>query len=189
MSGEVLNEIWKNLEDASRSRSPFNFLQFGTVGLDGSPQIRTVVLRACDVRSRSIAFVTDTRSPKVAEIRRDGRVGLLGYDPQSSVQLRLSGVAAIVANEVERLEVWQRLRPSTLKMFDAASAPSTVLGEGVHQVEKTTAGNDDATSYDRYALIKVVLDRLELLDLSTEPHDRFAFDWSGEAWRVKRLAP
>jgi pyridoxine/pyridoxamine 5'-phosphate oxidase len=188
MPDGILSEIWLILANASRNRSAFNFLQFGTVGLDGSPQMRTIVLRECNVEARSISFVTDIRSPKVAEIRKDARVGLLGYDHQSCVQLRLSGLAAIVTHEFERKEVWKRLRPSTLEMFNAASAPSTVLAEG-QPGEETITGTDEATSYDRYALIKVTIDRLEQLDLSSEPHRRFAFDCSEDSWQITRLAP
>jgi hypothetical protein len=34
--------------------------------------------------------VTDVRSPKIAEIRRDPRVSLVGYDPQAGIQIRLT---------------------------------------------------------------------------------------------------
>ena len=51
-----------------------------SLGLDGAPKVRTVVIRSLDETNGLIRFNTDLRSRKAAEIDADSRVTLLGYD-------------------------------------------------------------------------------------------------------------
>lgn len=189
MTTTLLQHAWSQLEAAARSRSPFNFLQLATIGLDGAPELRTVVLRRCDVRAGTLSFVTDLRSPKVAEIRRDPRVSLVGFDGAGSTQLRLSGTAAIVEDEAEKRSVWEALRNRTLVLFDAPLAPGTGLDEHGAALGGNATADASADPYDRFALVAVTLARIEWLDLSAEPHRRHAFVRLSEGWHGTRLAP
>ncbi|HCY02993.1 MAG TPA: flavin-binding protein, partial [Erythrobacter sp.] len=49
---------------------------------------RVMVLRAFDADSWLLRFHTDVRSPKVAVIETDSRIGVLAYDRQAKIQLR-----------------------------------------------------------------------------------------------------
>ncbi len=187
MTATLLAKIWDQLGAAAISRSPFNFFQLATVGLDGAPQLRTIVLRRCDATKGTLSFVTDMRSPKIREIRNDPRIALVGFDPAASVQLRLSGVAAITDDEAERLEMWQSLRERTLILFDAPHAPGTVLDGKGQTLQAGEPSNDEP--YQRFALVTVTLSRLEWLDLSSANHVRCAFDRDGANWHGAWLAP
>lgn len=187
MTATLLAKIWDQLGAAATSRSPFNFLQLATAGLDGAPQLRTIVLRRCDATNGTLSFVTDMRSPKIRELRNDPRVALVGFDPAATVQLRLSGVAAISDDETARLEMWQSLRERTLILFDAPHAPGTVLDDNGQPLQ---AGEpSDEEPYARFALVTVTLNRLEWLDLSSKNHVRCAFDRDGSTWHGAWLAP
>ncbi len=187
MTATLLAKIWDQLGAAATSRSPFNFLQLATAGLDGAPQLRTIVLRRCDTIGGTLSFVTDMRSPKIREIRNDPRIALVGFDPVASVQLRLSGEAAISDDEAERLEMWQSLRERTLILFDAPHTPGTILDDNGQPLQ---AGEpSDEEPYARFALVTVTLNRLEWLDLSSEHHVRCAFDREGANWAGTWLAP
>lgn len=187
MTAPLPAKIWDQLGAAATSRSPFNFLQLATVGLDSAPQLRTIVLRRCDAIGGTLSFVTDKRSPKIREIRNDPRVALVGFDPTGSVQLRLSGEAEISDDEAERLEVWQSLRERTLILFDAPHAPGTILDDNGQPLQAGEPLNEEP--YKRFALVTVRLNQLEWLDLSAEHHVRCAFDRDGATWRGARLAP
>lgn len=187
MTETLLAKIWDQLGAAATSRSPFNFLQLATAGLDGAPQLRTIVLRRCDASQGTLSFVTDMRSPKIQEIRNDPRVALVGFDPAASVQLRLSGDATISDDEAERLEMWQSLRERTLILFDAPHAPGTILDDNGQPLQAGEPSNEEP--YKRFALVTVRLNRLEWLDLSSEHHIRCAFDRDGATWRGAWLAP
>lgn len=187
MTATLLAKIWDQLGAAATSRSPFNFLQLATAGLDGAPQLRTIVLRRCDATNGTLSFITDMRSPKIREIRNDPRVSLVGFDPAASVQLRLSGVAAISDDEAEKLEMWQSLRERTLILFDAPHAPGTVLDDSGQPLQAGEPSNEEP--YARFALITVTLNRLEWLDLSSANHVRCAFERQGTTWHGAWLAP
>lgn len=183
----TIDKVWGLLNAAATSKSPFNFLQLATIGMDGSPQLRTIVLRGCDPVKCTVAFVTDIRSPKVKEIRRDPRVSLIGLDVAAMTQLRLSGSAMIVVDEAERQKMWTSLRNRTLVLFDAPLAPGTPIDDDGGVPAAAEAPSTEA--YERFALVSVAAERLDWLDLSSEPHQRFAFSSRGGAWERTRLSP
>ncbi len=67
-------------EGARDGRSPFRTPALATLGRDGAPQLRTVVLRGFDPAARSLSIHTDRRSAKVAELAADPRAALHVYD-------------------------------------------------------------------------------------------------------------
>ncbi len=181
--------VWDVLHAAATSRSPFNFLQLATIGLDGSPQLRTIVVRGFDRDEATISFVTDIRSPKVAEIMRDPRVSLVGFDGEKSVQLRLSGIASVVADDGARKSMWDRLRHRTLVLFDAPFTPGTPIdGEG-NPVAPIPDNDGSADPYERFAVLDVIINKAEWLDLATESHERRRFLRRGSGWDAVRLTP
>jgi pyridoxamine 5'-phosphate oxidase len=66
----TLEEAWSRLTGGVRDRrSPFHTPAIATIGLDGRPRMRTVVLRGADAGQGVLRFHTDLRGGKVAEIR------------------------------------------------------------------------------------------------------------------------
>ena len=77
---------------------------------------RVMVLRAFDADSWLLRFHTDVRSPKVAVIEADPRIGVLAYDRQAKIQLRLRGTGRI---ERERCGVHRKRRVEGVRSSDA----------------------------------------------------------------------
>lgn len=146
-------------------------------------------MRRCNVQEATLSFVTDLRSPKVQEIRNDPRVTLVGLDPTASVQLRLSGKAAVVVDDKERRTVWQSLRTGTLILFDAVHAPGTVTVENGRDAAIKDIPLPPTSAFDQFALVSIALSRLEWLDLSPPSHVRHAFEQRGDRWAEYRLTP
>ena len=188
MTIPAFEAVWQRLEEATKGRSPFNFMQLATLGMDGSPQVRTVVLRRSEPEGR-LSFITDVRSPKIAEIAKDARVALVGYDPATSVQIRLTGIATRNTDEVERQAVWEKLRGGTLALFGAALAPGTPLGERGMPLVREAEGGVAVDPYGHFALIDFAVTHLDWLDLATTPHIRAAYYRDGSTWIAQRLAP
>ena len=184
----ITERTWDELANAARSRSPFNFLQLATSGLDGSPQLRTVVLRRCDPKEGTITFITDTRSPKAIEIGRDPRVSLLGFDPARMIQLRLSGDAQLITDEQERHEIWAALPERTTALFKMPLAPGTAIDDDGDALHRAALDNPDV-AFARLAVIIVRLSRLEWLDVSGEDHLRWASELTAGGWKDVRLSP
>ena len=66
---EGLNAAWTLIEEGVRDRrSIFHLPTVASISVDGSPTIRTVVLRGVNVSERSLRFHTDRRSAKFLEL-------------------------------------------------------------------------------------------------------------------------
>src|SRR4051812_46596158 len=184
---EAVSPIWILLAHALEQRTPFTAMQLATVGEDGAAKLRTIILRRFDPAGATVAFITDGRAPKVREIRANPGVSLGGYDPASSLQLRLEGTPHIVADESERAEVWASLRPHTHGLFGTPFAPGMPLG--ARDEPPLPAGTSSGLPHEHFCLVRVSLARLELLDLSTEPHARTQFTRGNRGWIGARIAP
>jgi pyridoxamine 5'-phosphate oxidase len=59
----TLAEAWRLISrGVADRRSPFHHPVVATIGGDGAPQARTVILRACDPAAQRLRFHTDARS-------------------------------------------------------------------------------------------------------------------------------
>lgn len=186
--------IWKALATgAGPQRSPLTMWQVATNGIGeaaGMPQVRTVVLRDADEKSGAISFHTDARSVKVAELRADPRIALTGLDLDNLQQIRLEGRAQICADDAERRAIWNAARSHTLILYRTPFAPGTLLDapEAGHVREQ-----DSDDGFTNFCVIRVVLNKLEYLDISPDGHQRAVFrrrsDGNGDGWRGTWVAP
>ena len=189
MAMNVYQELWQSLGAATRSRSPFTMMQLATIGMDGAPKVRTVVIRQVDETQSTLSFVTDVRSPKIAEIRRDPRVSLVGYDPQGGIQIRLEGQAVILDRPEEKRPIWDICRPHTLALFQTPYAPGTEIASHHETGGAVEQHGGDEQAFRNFCVVAVKLARLELLDLSPEGHRRCSFQRRAETWVGTWVAP
>ena len=181
MKQALLHDVWLVLADAVKQRTPFTLMQLATVGEDGAPKIRTIVLRSFNEASTSLSFITDLRSPKANPC-----VSLAGFDNERVVQLRIDGRAEIIEDETRRRDFWNALRPHTHILFRSALPPGTVLAS---PNEMETDDSDPATAYARFCLVEIVISHVERLDLSSEPHRRCSFRQGLHGWEGRWIVP
>lgn len=184
-----LATVFARLEQAPADRSPLNFLQLATLGVDGAPQVRTIVMRGCSRGAGTVSFVTDIRSPKIAEIGKEPRVSLVGYDMATMVQIRMTGRAEIVADEGERRRMWTALKGRTLLLFDAPLSPGTPIDSAGKPLSPAAGDHAPTEPFERLALVSVSLSSLEWLDLSAEPHRRILYRRRGGEWTGSLISP
>ena len=97
-------------------------MTLATVGLDGSPQARTVVLRAFDRPAGSLHIYTDVRSAKVAELRASPHAAIHVCDGSVHLQLRLlADVAVLTGPDVAAL--WTRVPQGARTAYGSMPAP------------------------------------------------------------------
>ncbi|WP_321802711.1 pyridoxamine 5'-phosphate oxidase family protein [Burkholderia sp. BCC1993] len=190
---ETYDRLWSCLESGvSAQRSPFTMLQAATLGLDGAPKVRTIVLRQVSRADRLLSFNTDARSQKVAELRRDARIAIVANDLDSLVQIRAEGVASICDDEAQRRAVWQSSRPHTLLLYRAPLRPGTPI-ESPDEAHVTagatteTATTDDG--YRNFCLLHVTVTRIDWLELARSGHRRAVFDLNDEGYEGRWVAP
>ena len=107
MTNEVLNHILKIVHAC-----PFVYL--GTINLDKYPEIRHLMNTMNEkAESLYLHFLTGLYSPKVDQLRKNNKVCLYYYNPQTHHAVRLFGRMEFVENPVERAQYWD----DSYKMF------------------------------------------------------------------------
>jgi pyridoxamine 5'-phosphate oxidase len=137
-----------------------------------------------------VGFTADVRSHKVEELERDPRVALTGLDAVAGVQLRLEGIAQVVLTPSSRTAAWRRLKAHSHVLFQSAVPPGSVVAspeDGRSSPEAPVLSGLEPVQ--DFALIHVHLQRIEWLDVSSQPHLRCQFLRQEVGWLGQWLAP
>jgi pyridoxamine 5'-phosphate oxidase len=179
---ETMAEAWRLLSRAvSDRRSPLHTPGIATIGLEGGPRLRTVVLRACDPAARQLRFHTDARAAKVAELARDPRIALHGYDAGAKVQLRLEGVASLHAEDAIADAAWANSLAMSRACYSITPGPGTAIMQPDHY-SMPTESDVAAEGRKDFRAVIITVTRLEWLYLARQGHRRAVFDLvAGEA--------
>ena len=125
---QVHSRTWELLSEAAVDRlSPMHTPVVATIASDGSPRVRTVVLRKVDAAGRMLVFHTDTRSIKIEELRKDSRISLHTYDAPRRTQIRIEGVATIHTDDRFAQVQWDASQPMSRECYRIPVAPGTPM--------------------------------------------------------------
>ncbi len=180
---ETLAEAFRLLaRGVADRRSSFHTPTLATIAADGAPSLRTLVLRGFDAPSRTLRLHTDARSAKFAELERDPRAALHGYDAGAHIQLRLTGEATLHSGDAEADAAWARATPNSRLVYAQEAAPGTALTDPA-----LPPFTGDARVH--FATVALRFHSLEWLWLAASGHRRARFTWDGEArtgaeWRA-----
>jgi hypothetical protein len=176
-------------------RSFFHTPAFVTLGLDGFPSARTVVLRGFDSGSLVIVVHTDHRSRKVTELSADNRAAAMVYDQKMKVQVRLAGLCTVHHGDQIALRAWRRLPVSSRRVYLGA-APGAMSGDatsGLPASLETQAPSigDSEFGFANFAVIHMRLHTLDWLYLRARGNRRARLTWAegGDGETRTWLAP
>ncbi len=174
---DILRDCFERLARGKADRrSPFHTPTMATIGLDGRPRQRVVVLRGVDPAARTLRFHTDRRSDKAAELARDPRVALTGYDPGAKIQIRVEGTAALHTDDAVADAAWEGSRMASRACYATAPAPGTPLGAPeAFSLPETDA--DILAGRAHFCAVVVAVARIEWLYLKFDGHRRARFEW------------
>ena len=177
---EILKEAWKTLELAGVDHQ--SALHFPTLISQGDPypEGRVVVLR--QVASGKFRIYTDTRSPKVEELRNTSRTSLLFWDPGDRLQIRVKGTTTFLSEG------------ETAKLFSGFSVEQTSdygsdLPPGTPIPPKGTPKEEATPDQHYFCVLEVVAEKMDILQLQNQGHLRLQFEkgtdgsWAG-CWVV-----
>ena len=159
--------------------SALRWCNLGTIDHVSQPQVRTVILRAIDLKRREMLFYTDKRSPKCSEISHQPTITGHYHDPASKRQFRFFGTANLVLTGPIRDAHWHALKPYAKQDYATATAPSSA----------GTPTNLEELAADNFALIAFRYDALDWLSLSRTGHQRRRIVWSENGVRITELVP
>jgi hypothetical protein len=172
---EVLAEAFRLLaRGVADRRSAFRTPTVASVGPDGAPRLRTMVLRRFDPVARRLALHSDQRSAKLADIAGEPRLADHVYDSHAALQIRLSATAQIHAGDEVAHAAWAASAPSARVGYAISPAPGTAIPAPL------PAGTDAETGFCNFAVLALTFDTLEWLWLYHGGHRRARFTWAAD---------
>lgn len=173
---ETRTQVWALLtRGVADRRSSFHAPTVASLGLDGRPRARVVILRGCDVASATLRFNTDRRTEKFAELLRDPRIALTGYDAGAKIQIRVEGTASLHTDDEVADAAWEASRSFSRICYGTAPAPGTVLPEG-GSFALPSADDEIAAGRGNFSTVVIKAMTLEWLYLAHAGHRRARFD-------------
>lgn len=175
---------WDLLEHGAKSaKTTFHTPVLATVGGDGAPYARTVVLREASRESRLLRANTDARSPKAEQLHHDSRVQLVFYDAAAKLQLRVTARAALLAGGKIRDAAWQASDPGSRVCYLVEAAPGTARPAPTSGLPDFADGGKRValdlleTGSDNFAIMQFHVEALDWLYLDSSGHRRAQFDY------------
>ncbi|MDH4482020.1 MAG: pyridoxamine 5'-phosphate oxidase family protein [Rhodoferax sp.] len=175
-SQDIRQQIWKELGRGCVDRHhAWRTPVLATVGFDGLPNVRTVVLRKVDTNQQTLCFYTDARSAKVSELTKQPKAVLAFWSARLNWQLRVK-VAISVATEGPEMQVhWQRVQQSaSAGDYMANEAPGTERSTGF-STSPTLSGDH------HFALLNAQVLQMDWLELGQGGHRRARL--SADTWQ------
>jgi hypothetical protein len=175
---EVLAEAFRRLaRGVADRRSAFRTPSIATVGPDGTPRIRTMVLRRFEPTARRLTLHTDRRAAKLPDIAHQPSVAVHVYDAHAALQVRLAARAYIHADDAMARRAWEAGAPSS--HFGYAITPPP----GTETAAPPPASIGDESGFGNFALLELTFHRLEWLWLYHGGHRRARFTWADDGSR------
>jgi pyridoxamine 5'-phosphate oxidase len=168
-----------------------NAMTLATVGSDGAPSARTVLLKFFD--RDGFVFFTNLGSRKSVEIDGNRNVALLFWWRELGRQIKVRGVAERISS-VEAAKYFMT-RPRGSQLGAWVSKQSQVLSsrsalEMKLDEMKRKFANREVPLPSFWGGYRVAPSAMEFWQGQPDRlHDRFEYSREGDAWRIDRLAP
>ncbi len=168
-------------------RSAFHVPTVATIGIDGRPRLRTVVLRGFEPGAMTLRFHTDMRSQKMRELERDPRIAMHFYDPVAKLQLRVEGVAQLHGDDAMAESAWSMSQSMSRACYAVMPGPGEAIAKPADYVLPTTP-EQAMPGRANFTAVVVAIDSIEWLYLAHRGHRRALFS-RGDAWAGQWLVP
>ena len=188
---EIKKKIWSMLESAVTDRSsPFRipvFICGDQSDLDG----RIVVLRKADNKNNLLQFHSDIRSEKIEKLKKNQKAGMLFYDKEEKIQVRLKVDCIVNHNNEITKESWSKTQHISRKCYLVDNGPGTESKTPTSGL-KPELDNFDYTKeqseegYKNFTVVQCKIKSIEWLYLAAKGHRRARFDLetNKDAWLV-----
>jgi pyridoxamine 5'-phosphate oxidase len=183
---EVLATAWHLLaKGVANRRHGFHHAAVATIGSNGGPRVRTVILRGADSDSNSLRFHTDVRSQKCRDLEINSNVSLVFYDEPSRMQVRIEGQATVHSDGELADASWAAAQPMSRLTYSIMPAPGLVI-ETPDAFTISPPQSDVAWAREYFAVVKVQIESLQWLYLRQGGQRCAVFDFKSGAmnWTV-----
>lgn len=152
----------------------------------GDADARVMVLRRFDPDTWQLRFHTDRRSPKVGLIASDPRIGVLAYDKNEKIQLRMRGRGRVLHEGSEVDAAWAESTNFARRCYlgegpgSLTDKPSSGLPERFEGEEPSDAELFPAR--DNFAILLVDIEEIDWFCLAHTGHRRALITRDGGQW-------
>ena len=175
--------IWSELSRGASSRNhPWNLGCLSTIlqEADGSlrPRSRTVVLRDCDVKQKTLDFHTDLRSTKMLSLLGENSRELcwLFYRHETRVQLRMDAHCRVLDAD-EQKPIWEKTPKASIGVYASIDPPGSLLpraGSG-------DFSSDHEIAEKNFCVVRTQIHHVDLVILSPTGNRRLCIDYPNES--------
>lgn len=173
------DKLWQCLgRGVADGKSPARRPTFATVGTDGWPEARTVVLRHADREAALVEVHTDIHSDKIASLRHNPRGALHVWQQNLRLQIRLQADVEIRTGK-EVAAIWADVPNPSRQSYGITPAPGTPIPQALDYVKDP----DQAT----FAVLTCHIQKIDLVHLGDD-HRRATYA-RASGWAGQWLAP
>jgi pyridoxamine 5'-phosphate oxidase len=173
---DVQATCWRTLQQCARDR--LHEWRVMTLATAHGPQAdaRLVVIRDVLADARELVFYTDSRSPKVNQMRLQPQGVLVAWSRQLSWQLRMPVELTVHTSGLEVSSRWALMKMSpSAQDYLSPLPPGATLGTGQPpQPERATR--------EHFAVVTARVLSMDWMELHAEGHRRALFDAEGARW-------
>ncbi|WP_029038670.1 pyridoxamine 5'-phosphate oxidase [Salinimicrobium xinjiangense] len=186
-----LFHVWIQETETNKEVEEINTMNLSTIGLDGYPKTRVVLLKEYD--REGFVFYTNYESEKGRSIEKNPKVCLSFFWPTSERQVVVKGIAKKVSDEESETYFHSRPRGSQLGAW--ASQQSSVIPSRIYLQEKLDLLEQEYSGKEipkpvYWGGYKVFPSEIEFWQgRPNRLHDRIYFSKEGSEWKIDRLAP
>ncbi len=175
---DLRKRVWQELQRAALDRHhEWRTPVLASLGLDGAPQARTVVLRHADAGLWELTFYTDRRSTKVAELQKNAHASLVFWSKRLGWQIRLQTLVTVHTDGTKVAAAWDRVRQSpSAGDYLSLAAPGSPL--------QLQAGNPEQSEQHHLTVFCAKVVSVDWLELAKVGHRRALMTATTLNWRV-----
>lgn len=166
-------------------------MALGTVGKDGQPSVRIVLLKAFD--ERGFVFYTNYEGKKGRQLIEHPKAALCFYWPTIDIQVRVEGTVTKVADDEADAYFATRARLSQIgawasRQSEPLESP-TALDDRVRKYEREFEGKN-VPRPEFWSGFRVLPNRIEFWKAKPNRlHERHLYTCSGNGWNVETIYP
>ncbi len=163
---------------------------FVTVGEDGRPSARTVLLKRLE--DRALLFSSALWTRKAREIEDNPHVALLFYWPTIGRQVHITGQAEVAERELavelfSERELSHRVQTLVSRQGEPIEEVGPLRARHAHLMDVLEAPPECPPDW---GALRVIPDAIEFWRQALDRmHDRLLYERAGEQWRSSRLSP
>ena len=168
-----------------------NAMSLATVGQDGQPSVRIVLLKGLELNK--FKFFTNYKSAKGKQIEENPKAALAFFWPELERQVRIEGNIQKLSDDESK--TYFNSRPEGSKIGAWSSPQSSKIDDrSVLEVNQqkyaSEFGDNEIPKPDHWGGYEIVANKIEFWQgRPSRLHDRVQYDLEGNQWVISRLAP